>query len=83
MYVACNVLSNCDEEVRELTRRRDKLSLLSSVFMGLLPVQLILSIVCWLAEYFCGYLPVVFVPVEEKKVRNDVIVCIPVEELWK
>ncbi len=46
MYVACNVLSNCDEEVRELTRRRDKLSLLSSVFMGLLPVQLILSIVC-------------------------------------
>ncbi len=31
-----------DVEGGELTRRRDNLSLLSSVFMGLLPVQLIL-----------------------------------------
>ncbi len=28
------------------------------------------------------YLLCLIVPVEEKKVRNDVIVCIPVEELY-
>ncbi len=43
-YVCGMQCINCDEEVRELTRRRDKLSLLSSVFMGLLPVQLILIV---------------------------------------